>query len=58
MIEAWWQRGLLKLPTKINNVLCEVECGALYGGLPNNQLNYTVVAATNYRTGDTKRPTD
>ena len=58
MIEAWWQRGLLKLPTKINNVLCEVESGALYGGLPNNQLNYTVVAATNYRTGDTKGPTD
>ena len=59
-------RGLvaLKSPTNINNnTLCEVKYGALYGGLPNDQLNCrfkwaTVVAATNYETGDTKRRTD
>ena len=62
-IEAWWQRGSLKSPTKINNLLCEVKYGALSGGLPNERLNYrfnfaAVVAATNYKTGDTKRRTD
>jgi hypothetical protein len=59
-IEAWWQRGSLKSPTKIEDPLCKVKYGASSGGLPNDRLNYrfNLVAATNYKTGDTKRRTD
>ena len=39
-IEAWWQRGSLKSPTKINNPLCGVKYGASSGGLPNDRLIY------------------
>ena len=39
-IEAWWQRGSLKSPTKINDPLCEVKYGASSGGLPNDRLIY------------------
>ena len=53
------ERNLLKLPANVNYALCKAKSGALYGSLLNNRLNYRfiqaiVVAATNYKTGDTK----
>jgi len=57
------ERSLLESPADVNHALCEAKSGALYGSSPNDRLNYrfkraTVVAATNYKTGDTKIRTD
>jgi hypothetical protein len=56
-------RGSLELLTNVNHGLCEAKSRASYGGLLNDQLIYrfkwaSAVAATNYKTGDTKRRTD
>jgi len=60
LVAEW---GSFKSLTDGNYALCEVKYGASHGASPNNRLNYifkraTVVAATNYKTGDTKRRTD
>ena len=53
------ERSSLKSPANINYALYKAKSRALYRSLLNNQLNYRfiraiVVAATNYKTGDTK----
>jgi len=57
------ERSSLESLADVNHALCEAKYGASYGSSPNNRLNYrfkraTVVAATNYKTGDTKIRTD
>ena len=57
------ERSSLELLADVNHALCEAKSGALYGSSLNDLLNYrfkcaTVVAATNYKTGDTKIRTD
>jgi len=53
------ERSSLESLANVNHALCEAKSGASYGSSPNDRLNYrfkraTVVAATNYKTGDTK----
>jgi len=53
------ERSLLKSLININYILYKAKSRALYRSLLNNWLNYRfkqaiVVAATNYKTGDTK----
>jgi hypothetical protein len=53
------ERSSLESPANVNYALCEAKSGALYRSLSNNRLNYRfiraiVVAATNYKIGDTK----
>ena len=57
------ERSSLESLADVNHALCEAKYGASYGSSPNDRLNYrfkraTVVAATNYKTGDTKIRTD
>ena len=57
------ERSSLESPADVNHALCEAKSGASYGSSPNDRLNHrfkraTVVAATNYKTGDTKIRTD
>ena len=57
-------RGLVaERLTDVNHGLCEVKSGTSSGALPNDRLNdrfkrATVVAATNYKMGDTKKRID
>ena len=55
------ERGSLESLTDVNHTLCEVKSGASSGTLLNDRLRNkraTVVAATNYKMGDTKRRID
>ena len=50
------ERGSFESLTNVNHALCEVEYGASSGASTeqSTQLHIQIVAATNYKTGDTK----
>jgi len=54
------KRGLFESLTDVNHALCEVKYGASSGAVTEQltQLHIQMAAATNYKTGDTKRRTD
>ena len=54
------ERGSFESLTDVNHALFEVKYGASSGALTeqSTQLHIQMVAATNYKTGDTKRRTD
>ena len=54
------KRGLFESLSDVNYALCEVKYGTSSGAVTeqSTQLHIQMVAATNYKTGDTKRRTD